>query len=308
MFTLDFQYKGLSLSSRFPWKIGIVSFMAFPSMMRGEGDIPGFFKKLGSDPFFELLELCALTEAQWSQAKLFLAGKILARGLQPELLTRKLDLNAKDSEERAKAIDYVKVEIDTAVKRRIPTIALCSGPDPGEGFREEAKEILVKSLKEICGYAASKGATILLENFDREYDKRLLIGPTKEALDVIKRVRLDYGNIALMWDLSHAPMLSEDPKVLKDTVSLLGHIHIGCTKEDHGKLLDTHPVFHTPGAINTEVELSSLLLQLWGMDYKGMISFEVRPEEHQTSEGVIAQAKAVLMDAYRLMLLEILKG
>jgi hydroxypyruvate isomerase len=308
MFTIDFQYKGLNLSSRFPWKIGIVSFMAFPSMMKGEGDIPGFFKKIGSDPFFELFEVCALTEDRWNQIKPFLAGKFVARGLQPELLTRKLDLNSMDSMERAKAIDYVKEEIDIAARRGISNLALCSGPDPGEELRGKAHEILVKSLKEICGYAASRGVTILLENFDREYDKRLLIGPTEEALDVIRKVRSEHANIGLLWDLSHAPMLSEDPKVLRNAASLLSHVHIGCTKEFQGKLLDTHPVFYTPGAINTEVEVSSLLSELWNIGYKGMISFEVRPEEGQTSDGIIAQAKAALMDAYRLMLLQILKG
>lgn len=308
MFTVDFGYKGLSLSSRFPWGIGIVSFMAYPSMMRGEGDIPDFLKKIGEDPFFELVEVCALTDAQWSQAKPFLAGKAVARGLQPDLLMGKMDLNSRSAAERARAVHYVKREVDVAAARGISTVALCSGPDPGAPLRGEALEALVESLTEICGYAAGENVLILLENFDRDHDKRLLIGPTDEALQVIKRVRPKHGNIGLMWDLSHAPLLSEEPSVLKSAGDLLMHVHIGCAKETSGKRLDTHPVFYAPGAINAEADVAALLRQLWDMGYKGMVSFEVRPEEGQTSEGTINLAEAVLMDAYRLMLLEVLRG
>lgn len=298
MFTVDLVHKGLRLSSRFPWTVGIVSFMAFPSLMKGEGNVVGSLKQIADDPYFDGLEICQLTDEQWEKSKGFLAGKKVARGLQPDLLTGKIDLNSTEPEIRRKAVDYVKREIGVAASRGIRTVAVCSGPDPGTERRRLAKKVLARSLEEICATAKGRGVEVLLEPFDVEHDKRLLVGPFDEALELVEFVRERHDNVGLLWDLSHAPMLKEVPEVVEAAGNALMHVHIGCAKETGSGMKDTHPVFYTKGAVNSVEDIARLIRTLLKMQYGRMVSFEVRPEEGQTSEAVIACSKAVLMSAY----------
>ncbi|MEM2904673.1 MAG: sugar phosphate isomerase/epimerase family protein [Candidatus Bathyarchaeia archaeon] len=307
MFTVDVVHKGLRLSSRFPWPIGIVSFMAYPSLMRGEGDIVGSLRAIGEDPFFDGVEVAQLTDEQWTQATEFLAEKKVARGLQPDLLTGEMDLNSADNDARRRAVDYVKREITVASSRGIRTVALCSGPDPGVARRRLAKKVLARSLEEICEAAKGKDVEVLLETFDVEHDKKLLIGPMEEALDIVGFVRERYRNLGILWDLSHAPMLKEGPQVLRKARDALMHVHIGCAKETEAGLKDTHPAFYSKGAVNAVEEVATLIRTLLDIGYNGMVSFEVRPEEGQTSEAAIGCSKAALISAYSKVVVESLR-
>ncbi len=306
MFSVDLKVKGLLFSSRFPWKVGIVSFMAYPEMMAGKGDVVGNIKTLAEDPFFDGVEVCRLTEEQWREIKKFMDGKIVARGMQPDILTRKINLNSSESNIRSEAVNLVKREVERAASMGINRLAVCSGPDPGSERRGEEKELLIDSLSDICGYASKRGIEIFLEAFDRDWDKKLLIGPLSEAADVVRKVRKEHDNISLMWDLSHAPMLDEKPWMLEEVKDVLGHIHIGCAKKVGDRYIDSHPVFYTAGAVNGIGEVAELLRTLLKIDYKGMVSFEVKPEDDQTAEGIIATAKGVLISAYTIVAGEML--
>jgi len=307
MFTVDVLHKGLRLSSRFPWPIGIVSFMAFPSLAKGEGDIVGCLREIGEDPFFDGVEVAQLTDGQWAQARGFLAEKKVARGLQPDLLAGKLDINSPDSDTRRKAVDYVKKEIALAASRGITTVALCSGPDPGPARRRVAKKVLARSVEEICDVAKGRGVEVLLEPFDVQHDRKLLIGPLEEALEIVEPIRARFGNLGILWDLSHAPMLNEKPQVLEKAKDALMHVHVGCAKQTESGMVDTHPVFYSKGAVNAVGEVAELIKTLLSIGYARMVSFEVRPEEGQTSEAAIACSKAMLMTAYTRIVSESLK-
>jgi len=50
-----------------------------------------------------------------------------------------------------------------------------------------------------------------------------------------------------------------------------------------------------------------LLKKLIEIDYKGMVSFEVKPEEGQIAESVIATSKGVLISAYSKVVSQILR-
>lgn len=305
-FSLEIRYKGLPLSLRFPWKISIVSFMAYPGTIQGQGDVVGSIEKILQDSFFDGVEFSIVSDPAWSQLQPLLRGKWVARGCQPDILTRKLDLNSNDPSARREAVKSIKLEIEKAGERGIEAVAVCSGPDPGQERREEAKSLLVESLIELCECASRYGITVAFESFDRIYDKKLLIGPLDEAIQVVERVGRSCKNIGLMWDLSHAPMLNEKPEELKKTVGRLVHVHVGCAKKIDNTYKDTHPGFYTTGAVNTEEDVAELLKILWEMDYHGKIGFELKPEEHQTSQEIINCAKGVLMKAYQKVASEIL--
>src|SRR5512137_2184606 len=61
-------------------------------------------------------------------------------------------------------------------------------PTRGESEREAASGRLVKSLQEVCAYAAEQAREYTLasslETFDRTVDKKRLSGPTREAAAV----------------------------------------------------------------------------------------------------------------------------
>lgn len=194
--------------------------------------------------------------------------------------------------------------MDLAAERGVKKVAFCSGPDPGLGKRKEATQALIKSLKEITGYAKEKGVYIILETFDRNWDKKQLIGPIGEAVEVAKAVREEYDNFGLMWDLSHAPMLGEKPQDLYIAKDYLAHVHIGCAKETAEGLKDWHPGFYRPGAVNGIEEVKDFIAFLADIGYKGAVGFEVKPEEGQYWPEVVQAAKGVLYTAYVKYLLE----
>ena len=299
MFSVSTCRKNVLFTTPFPWPIGVVGFMAFPELTTGSNEEKEkALKILAGDPFFCVHELGPLDDEMWAKAKEMFKGKTLVRSLQPDILGQKLDIGSTDRSERRKAVKYITGEIEKAAKLGLKTVAICSGPDPGPAKRDEAVRNTLDSLRTICRTAAKLGLKVVLEVFDRDYDKRLLMGPTKEAVETLRTLRADYGNIGLLWDLSHAPMLNETPSVLEEVSDLLVHIHIGCAKKIDDGFLDSHPGFYTPGAVNGIDEVAELLETLYKIGYTGAVSFEVKPEPTQTSLEIVNTAKGVLVTAY----------
>ena len=304
-FSLNSYIDGVEVSVRFPWEVGTVSFMAYWKEMIEENKKVDVLKKLLSDMFFDVIEVPRLSREEWKKIEDLASDKIIARALQPDILIGKLNLNSSDEMERRKAIKTILEEIDLATSLGMQIMALCSGPDPGEEGREEAKRLLVESLTEIAEEANSRGAFILLETFDREWDKKLLIGPLREGVEVVRRVQREYGNIALLWDLSHAPLLGEKPEDLLSVMEYVGHIHIGCGERVDKAWRDTHPGFFRENAANDVEDVARLLTVLLRGGYQGAVSFEVKPSEGEKTEEVLAVAKGVLISAFDRIVAEI---
>ncbi|RLE66839.1 MAG: sugar phosphate isomerase/epimerase [Thermoprotei archaeon] len=284
----------------FPWKIGIVAFMANPAFLRGE-QVRETLETLASDPFFDVIELSPLKPEHWKVAEEVKenTGVEYALGAQPIIVIQGENPNALDEPTRKKAVNALKKAVDDAAAHGIKKFAFCSGPDPGAEKREKAKNALIESIREIVEYAGDRDVYVILETFDREWDKKLLIGPLDEAIEVAKIIRKDFSNFGILWDLSHAPMLGEKPEDLKKFAPYLAHIHVGCTKKlADGSLRDWHPGFYRPGAINGVKEVADLVKVLHEIGYRGALGFEVKPEEGQTWLEVVHAAKGVLYTAY----------
>lgn len=302
MFAVQVVKDGEEFFVKFPWKVSIVGFMANPPVMKGNANAAKeAFEVLAHDPFFDVIEVNVLPEEAWKLVEPIVkeTGIEVASGLQPLVLAKGFNPSALDEDERKKAVNAIIEEIKISAERGIKKAAFCSGPDPGEADREAAKDQLIKSLKEITDYAAKLGVTVILETFDRVWDKKQLIGPITEAVEVAKAVREKYSNFGLLWDLSHGPMLNEKPEDIKVAKDYLVHIHIGCTKKlEDGTLKDWHPGFYRPGAINGVNEVKDLLKVLREIGYKGAIGFEVKPEEGQVWQEPVHAAKGVLYTAF----------
>jgi len=292
-------------------KVGLIHFMAYPQVMKGEGPILETLQKITEDDFFTAVEVSWIKDEKVrDKAKklLEMSHLTVAYGAQPRLLINKLNLNSFDEEERKRAVREVKAGVDEAYEMGAKSLAFLSGKDPGEEGRGKARKLLVFSIKEICNYAKLKGnLRITLEIFDREIDKKCLIGPAKDARWVAEEVRKEFDNFGLMVDLSHLPLLNETPaQAIIPIKDYLVHAHMGnCILRDknHPAYGDQHPRFGIKGGENDVKELTEYLKVLLNIGFLNpqnppIVSFEVKPLADESSEVVIANAKRVLREAW----------
>jgi len=292
-------------------KVGLIHFMAYPQVIKGDSPILETLQKIAEDEFFTAVEVSWIKDKKVrDKAKklLEMSHLTIAYCAQSRLLINKLNLNSFDEEERKKAVREIKAGIDEAYEMGAKSLAFLSGKDPGEEGREQARKLLVSSIKEICDYAKSKGdLRITLEIFDQEIDKKCLIGPANEARIVAEEVRKEFDNFGLMVDLSHLPLLNETPtQAIMPIKDYLVHAHIGnCILRDnnHPAYGDQHPRFGIKGGENDVEELKvflRVLLDIGFLNHKNtpIVSFEVKPLADEPSEVVIANAKRVLREAW----------
>ena len=292
-------------------KVGLIHFMAYPGVMKGEGPILETLQKITEDDFFTAVEVSWIKDEkvrEKAKKLLEMSHLTVTYGAQPRLLVKKLNLNSFDREERQEAIREVKDGVDEAYGIGAKSLAFLSGNDPGEGERDQASKLLISSIKEICEYAKSKGdLRITLEIFDREIDKKCLIGPANEARRVAVEVRKEFDNFGLLVDLSHLPLLNETPtQAIMPVKDYLVHAHIGnclLKNKKHPAYGDQHPRFGIAGGENDVEELKAflrVLLDIGFLNHKEppIVSFEIKPLADESSEVVIANTKRVLREAW----------
>lgn len=292
--------------------MSIVHFMAFPTAIGGEGPIAETVAKVAEDSFFGAVEIGWIKDpVERAKVKAVLETSHLnvGYGAQPVVLMGKLNLNSLDKAERQHAVSELKPRIDEAAELGARRMALLSGKDPGDADRRAAVDALVKSVKELCAYGQDKEIALTVETFDREVDKKALIGPSELAAEFAAAVRIDYPDFGLMYDLSHMPLLFEQAEpaltLLRDH---LVHIHVGnCVVEEgvpgYG---DLHPRFGWPGGCNDVEELTEFLQALFAVGYlredspeRPWVGFEVKPQTPaETSSQVIAGTKRVWQEAW----------
>jgi len=286
-------------------KVGIVQLMAYPEM-----DTVESIRKIAEDEFFGAIEIATAPEEIKDEVMQILGASHLVVGYvgQPLLLNNKLDLNSLVPQQREAAISMIKGGVDEAYMLGARQLAVLSGPAPAKSKYDQAKELLVDSLSQICSYAQSKGNLgITMEIFDREYDKKCLIGPTPEAVEVAKKVKRNYPNFGLMIDLSHLPLLKEKPDyAVKTAKNYLAHVHIGnciLKNKSHPAYGDKHPPFGLAAGENDVEEVRLFLKAMMEIGYIGagkqnVVAFEVKPLAGQNPDVVVANAKRTLMEAW----------
>jgi sugar phosphate isomerase/epimerase len=291
-------------------KVGIIHFMAYPTTMKGEGPILETITKIAEDDFFTAIEITRIKDPN-VRAKareiLVSSGLTVGFGAQPVVLSTPLNPNSLDEDERKNAVEILKECVDEARYMGAERMAFLSGKDPGDEKREEALDALVKTTRELCDYADTMSMGITLETFDKEIDKKALVGPSDLAADFACAV--NRRNFGLMVDLSHMPLLEETPEecawYVKDH---LVHLHIGnCVmKEGHPAYGDAHPRFGIEDGENDVYELADFLRVFMDIGFlngerQPFVSFEVKPMVGESSEIVIANAKRALNQAWAMV-------
>jgi len=294
-------------------ELGIVHFMAFPETIRGEKGILESIRKILLDDDFQVIEVTWIKDPKVRKeaAELFdQSGIKVLYAAQPRVLLQGLNPNALNEEERKRAVEDLKKGIDEAIEIGAKGFAFLAGKDPGPEKRSEAKKQLIKTISELCDYARAREKDLLveLEIFDREIDKKALIGPSREAAEIAKTVRKEHSNFGLLHDLSHLPLLGESPKeALEPIKKYLTHIHIGSCVLDpsHEAYGDKHPRFQLKGSEVDVYDLRDFLKTLFDIGYLGgeprIVSFEVSPRPGEDPELVIASSKRFLWRAWSML-------
>ncbi len=305
----------------YPWHdtfhMGLVHFMAYPQATTKETILATVAEVLG-DEFFQAIEVSALLDAEILKeiGKMCEVARVeLLLAAQPLVLSQRLNLNDFAQEEREKALRKLEEAIDRAYLSRAKAIAFLSGKRPEKEKEQEAKELLVESLIILCRYAEKRGESagyllgVNLEVFDYAVDKEALVGPAPLAFEVAQEVRRECPNFGLTVDLSHQPLLFEDPSY---TLSLLApfvnHVHLGnaVLEREHEAYGDLHPRFGIPGGRNDIAEVVDFLRELFRIGYferrgateRPVISFEVKPLPGEDSRLVVANAKRTFLAAW----------
>ncbi|HEX2033605.1 MAG TPA: TIM barrel protein [Chloroflexota bacterium] len=302
-----------------PWnawfQVGLVHFMMYPEAMAGEDDVLASIERVAADPFFEVLEVTRIKNPQVRQQVREIADMAhidLGFGAQPGLLMNRLNTAALDEDARRAAVADVKQSIDQAYEHGCRLLAMIDGMEswPGEAHKQQAIDQVTRSLDEICTYAEQQAKdyllTISLETFDRSIEKKSLLGPTRDAVEVARRVRERHRHFGLTIDLSHLPLLGETSR---DSLTLakdyLIHTHIGnCQMRDPSlpSYGDKHPRFgapHTENDVDALVDFLSVLREIGYFDKdlptrRPVVTFEVRPLPGERQDILLANCRRVL--------------
>jgi sugar phosphate isomerase/epimerase len=284
--------------------------MSFPEATQGGEAFLGALKRIVADHFFSVVEVERIKEESIRKRALDLISQSrIEVGFSgaAALMQGKHNLNAFEEGGRKEAVEAAIASYEEARGIGAQFLGLISGPNPPDR-REEAVVLLIQSLREIGGYARSRGEIpIFLETFDCEIDKCCLIGPSSDALRVAQEVKREYPRFGLMLDLSHLPLLHESPRdALRLLSGHIGHIHLGnCVLSDRKNAAygDSHPPFGIAGGENDVGEVESFLRALLEVGYlrpgqRARVSLEVRPRPGDDPGVVLAGSKRVLLEAW----------
>lgn len=297
---------------------GVIHPLIYLECRGGEGPILETLPTIINDSDFGAIEIAPIKNPEVRQkAKALLAQSQLQVVYLPILpvLLEKLEPGSADADQRKAAMNRLKVLIDEAIDFGC-TMAMVQGPlDPGPTQRTATTERLIQDLQMLCDYATAQSRHRLLyltfENFDRDIEKKRLIGPTVEAVRMTEAV--NRPNFGLTIDLSHLPLLNEtSAHALQTAAPHLIHAHIGNCVIDHPQSPlygDFHPRFGHPLGRNDLLEVVDYLKQLDAVGYWAqarerlgrtpILSMELRPVPGEDNpEAVLANGKRTFIRAW----------
>ncbi len=266
---------------------------------------------------FQIPPLESLRSAKELGAELRLAGIVPTFDIGGTVSDGELNLQCPDADRRAAALEQACRLVDQAYALGAAVADFNPGPDPGASRRPAELANLSDSLARLCDYAAKRAVNaggpstaplvISLEHFDREVDKRRILGPTAEAAQFIQGLRKLVPNVGMTMDLSHLVLLGEDPaEAVRLARGLVTNAHLSnCVPADRGdpRWGDRHPPFFVPGGAVDANTLSGFLSALAEIGYfdkgsgsGGTLTFQVKPAPEEDSLVVAAACRRLLRE------------
>lgn len=292
--------------------LGIVHALAFPECRMGDGPVIETLTQIVNDADFGAIEIAPVRDpAVRERARALLSWSGLQVVYLPILpmLFDGIEIASDNVGRREEARRRLHDLIDEAIAFDSTMAMIGTPPDPGPEARAPVIERLVEDIQELCDYADTRSTNrrlhITLEPFDRDVEKKRIIGPTIEAAALADAV--DRDNFGLTVDLSHLPLLDETAEhAIWAAGQHLIHAHIGnCVIDDRDCPFygDFHPRFGHPLGRNDEAEVVEYLRQLdahrfWEnartrLGSTPILSMELKPNQvdNETSGAIIANGK-----------------
>ncbi len=297
---------------------GVVHPLVFLECRLGEGPVLETLDTIIADGAFGAVEIAPVKQPGVRRAAQALLGEaglqVVYLPILPNILGE-VNLGHADPERRAAALEQMRGLLDEAISFDASLAMIGPPPDPGPAGRSAMAARLAEDIAALCDYAdaRSQGRRLILtlENFDREIEKRRLIGPTVEAAALAEAI--DRPNFGLTLDLSHLPLLGE---TAAEAVAAAGphlvHAHIGsCVVANRDSPLygDFHPRFGHPDGANDVPEVVEYLQALhdagfWQQARRRLggtpiLSMELRPSDGDTSASILENGKRVFAEAWQ---------
>lgn len=288
--------------------VGTIQWMSYPP---ADYSLLDSVRAICCDEYFGALEVTQIAgDEEREKVRKMLAQSHLkvCYGAQPRLLGTGLNPNDLDEEGRLKAEKTLMEALDEAEYLGAAGIAFLAGKWQPE-TREEALSQLLKTTRNLCDYAESKGMMVELEVFDYDMDKKALIGPAPLALRFAQEMRTTHHNFGLLVDLSHFPTTYETSRFVIQTLRpYITHFHIGnaVVKKGCEAYGDQHPRFGFPESANDVEELRDFFTILKREGFfdsirSYVLSFEVKPWTGEDGEIILANTKRVINRAWALV-------
>ena len=294
-------------------RVGTILHVSYKQLGSGEGPILECLKKIVTDPYSEVVEVAHMKDekVRKAAADMIACGHMTSSyGGQGRMLGAGLNINDLNEEGRLKALASLKEGIDEAYEMGVEDFAFLAGRYEEE-TKEESFQALLKSTRELCAYAKSKGdMPVLCEVFDYDIAKKSLIGPVDMVKRFAETICAEYDNFGLMVDLSHIPMLHETiEENLLPVQQYIRHAHMGNTvikSPECPAYGDEHPRFGFPNSENDVEELAAYLRLLLKIGFlneekRPIVSFEVKPFGEEDPDICLANAKRTLELAWELV-------
>lgn len=286
------------------FQVGTIQWMSYPKSAPMDSLLA-----IARDDYFDSIELKGFG-ADNEKAKAILEQSHLkvCYGAQPRLLGPKLNPNALDEQERLKAEATLLEAVDEAEYLGAKGIAFLAGKwEPAT--KEQAYAQLLKTTRNVCDYAKTKGMNVELEVFDFDMDKAALIGPAPLAAQFAADMRTTHSNFGLLVDLSHFPITYETSQfVIRTLRPYITHFHFGNAVVEKGfdGYGDLHPRFGYPHSANDTPELLDYLRVLkeegfFNAEHPYVLSMEVTLRPGEDEKIVLANTKRVLNRAWALL-------
>lgn len=288
------------------FQVGTIQWMSFPNR-----DPKDSLLAIARDDFFDAIELKGYGSPEANQAAKAILDQShlkVCYGAQPRLLGPKLNPNAIDEEERKKAEATLLEALDEAEYLGAKGIAFLAGKWE-QATKEQAYAQLLKTTRNLCDYAATKGMNVELEVFDYDMDKAALIGPAPYAAKFAADMRTTHSNFGLLVDLSHFPTTYETSQfVIRTLRPYITHLHIGnaVVKEGCDGYGDLHPRFGYPNSANDTPQLLDFFRVLkqegfFNAENPYVLSMEVTLRPGEDEDVVLANTKRVINRAWALL-------
>ncbi len=307
----------------YPWteffQLGVVVSAFYPEIRELKGPVLAVLERLASDPFFQAMEFSGAEDPavqeeivalfkENEKALVFSGGSYCYQGQN----------NLHDLEEgkRVEALGNIKRIVDEAVKYGCKILYVMGLEAPPLPERDKALQQFSRSMKELSEYARQKDfsppLTISVENFYILRQTPFLIGPTREAGQLLRSLRRDQTNLGLTFDTSHILQLGEGlPATYAAVQDVIAHIHLSnCLIKDPASPFygDKHPPYGMAGSEVGIREIAAFLKVLKEAGHfartfptgKPVLSLEVITPAGRSPEATLGEAKEAFLKAWEI--------